>query len=56
MQKEKRGDGRPRGGRREGREVSRGVLQGLCVRAFLSRSREHLGGRVCLRVGDMRSV
>ena len=42
MQKEKRGDGRAE------KRADGGAVQ--------SRSREHLGGRVCLRVDDKKSV
>jgi hypothetical protein len=51
--KEKKG---PRRGQTVGPRGKPGVGQGLCVCAFQSRSREHLGGRVCLRVDDKRSV
>jgi hypothetical protein len=43
-------------GRRGGPKGKPEVGQGLCVCAFQSRSREHLGGRVCLRVDDKKSV
>jgi hypothetical protein len=56
MQKEKRGDGRPRRGQTGGPRGKPEVGQGLCVRAFQSGERKRRGGRECLLGDDRKSV